>query len=272
MAHGTPLISVSTGRPLVTRTAGPFAVTLMEHAGEVRLARHRHEEAIVGLLLRGRYDERIGTRTVEPAPASLLIKPPETPHANTIGREGTDTILIQIRPAQIPAELAPLLDRPAIRHDSRFHAIGQELLAELRMGVAADTVGVAALVTELLAVAARRDGGTGHSRRQAWIPRVRELLREGPESLSLAELASLAGVDRAHLARAFRRAFGCTVGEYRRAVRMEKAARLLRESDATVGRIAAELGFFDQAHFTRAFRAVYGTTPGTSRGHPSSRS
>jgi AraC family transcriptional regulator len=271
MPTGSPIIPVSTGRPLVTCVAGPFTVTLMEHRGNVRLERHRHREAIVGLLLRGRYDERIDTRTVEPAAASLLVKPPETPHANTIGRDGTDTILIQIEPDRIPDEARRLLSDPGIRLDPRFFVIGQRLLDELRFGSGSDcrSLAITTLVTELLTVADMRSraAGVGSSRRQQWISRVRERLHERTEGLALDELASEVGVDRAHLARTFRAVFGCTIGEYLRALRMERAARRLNHTDSTVAETAAELGFFDQAHFTREFRAAFGMAPGAWRRH-----
>lgn len=267
MPRSSPLIPVSTGRPLITRVAGPFTVTLMEHRADVRLERHRHREAIVGLLLRGRYDERIENRTVEPAPASLLVKPPETPHANTIGRDGTDTILIQIDPDRIPEEARRLLHDPGIRLDPRFFVIGQKLLDELRGGSVGDSLGLTTLVTELLTLAGDlgRTAGSGHSRRQGWVSRARQLLHERTEGLTLVELAREVGVDRAHLARTFRAAFGCTAGEYTRALRLERAANRLRETDATVAETAAAFGYFDQAHFTREFRSAFGQTPGTWR-------
>lgn len=262
MSTGGPLIPVSTGRALITRAAGPFVVTLMEHNGDVRLARHRHREAIVGLLLRGRYDERLEGRTVEPARASLLIKPPETPHANHIGSDGTDTILIQVVPERIPEDHAALLSRAGIQLDERFFAFGQDIRAELLGATPADGIGLEALIDELLALAASRGrtAGVGHSRRQRWITRVREMVHER-ESLGLADLAVEAGVDRAHLARTFRAVFGCTIGEYGRAIRMQRAAERLRTTTDSIASIAASLGYFDQAHFTRAFRAAHGTTP-----------
>jgi AraC family transcriptional regulator len=267
MAPGAPLIPVTTGSSLASRAAGPFQVTLMEHFGDVRLEPHRHREAIITLLLRGRYDERLDGRTVEPARASLLIKPPETPHANRIGCEGTDTILLQVLPNVIPDEFRSVLSRSGIRLDARFFAIGREMLAELRYGAPTETLGLEALASELLSLAAEphRRAGAGYSKHQLWVTRVRERLHDTVDGPSLSELATFADVDRAHLARTFRRVFGCTIGEYTRALRMERAARWLARNDVSIAHVAAELGFCDQAHFTRAFRATYGAAPGVWR-------
>ena len=265
MSDKSPLVPVSTGRVELIRELGAFTVTLMEHARHVRLATHRHREAIVGLLLRGRYDENIEGRTVEPARASLLVKPPETPHANRIGREGTDTILIQILPDRLPEDFAPLLCRPGIHLDSRFAALGEELRTELRLH--GPDVAIEALTMELFSVAHRRGSrpGQGHSRRKRWVLQVRDRLHAEGSSASLAELAAGSDVDRAHLARTFRAVFGCTIGEYLRALRVERGADRLRQPNCTVSGVAADLGYFDQAHFTHEFKAAYGVSPGAWR-------
>lgn len=267
-----PLIPVLTGRELQTRGAGPFEVTLVEHQPGLRLERHRHAEAVIGLLLNGVYDEWLDGRMVEPMRASLLIKPPETPHANRIGRVGTHTVLIQVKPDAIPADLAGVLQRPAIHIDAKVAAIGELFVAELRRPGGPSPLALEALAYELLGIAERRgvSAGRGYSRTQAWVSRVREYVHDevahgSSRATSLADLAGAAGVDRAHLARTFRRVFGCTVGEYVRAARVERAARMLRNSRESISRIAAESGFADQSHFTNHFKSTYGAPPGAWR-------
>lgn len=257
-----------TGREIGSRSAGPFEISLVEHRGDVTLERHRHAEAVIGLLLSGVYDEWLDGRMVEPARASLLIKPPETPHANRIGRTGTQTVLIQVRPDRIPADLQEVLARPSIHIHARVAALGEDFLRELRQPGGASPIGLEALAYELLAIAHRGRGGAGvgYSPRQRWVSRVRERINDSlSEPASLADLAGHAGVERSHLARTFRVAFGCTVGEYVRAARLERAARRLRSGDEPLSRIALDLGFADQAHLTRTFRAAYGVPPGRYR-------
>ena len=81
----------------------------------------------------------------------------------------------------------------------------------------------------------------------------------------LSDVAAHARSTRAHLARSFRALFACPIGEYVRAVRLERAAQCLRESDRSPAQLATELGFFDQAHFTRVFHARCGVTPAAWR-------
>jgi AraC family transcriptional regulator len=268
MKIASPLIPVLTGRELRTRAAGPFEVTLVEHRPGLKLERHRHAEAVIGLLLDGVYDEWLDGRMVEPMRASLLIKPPETPHANRIGRVGTHTVLIQVKPDAIPEDLAGVLQRPAIHIDVRVAAVGELILRELRHPEGPSAVALESLAYELLGVAERRrsKAGIGYTRTQGWVARVREYVHDHSERrISLSELAVGAGVDRAHLARTFRRVFGCTVGEYVRAARVGRAAQMLRDSGEAISRVAAEAGFADQAHLTNQFRAAFEVTPAVYR-------
>ena len=66
-------------------------------------------------------------------------------------------------------------------------------------------------------------------------------------------------------ARAFRRRYGRSPGEYLRECRLERAAGLLRDRRLSLADIAARAGFVDQSHFTRSFRRGFGCTPGAWR-------
>jgi AraC-like DNA-binding protein len=84
------------------------------------------------------------------------------------------------------------------------------------------------------------------------------------ERLSLASLAAASGVHPTHLARAFRKHYGCTVGELQRELRVEYAMQRMSAGD-TPGAVAADAGFADQSHLTRTFRALAGNTPAAFR-------
>jgi AraC family transcriptional regulator len=122
---------------------------------------------------------------------------------------------------------------------------------------------VEGLVLQLLALG-ERESTPGKSS-AAWLSTVIEQLHERiPHAPSLGELAAAAGVHPGHLARAFRQAFGVTVCEYSRSLRLDWAAERL-DGDATLAQVALEAGFADQSHFTRAFRRHFGVTPGRYR-------
>ncbi|HEY7567438.1 MAG TPA: AraC family transcriptional regulator [Gemmatimonadaceae bacterium] len=78
---------------------------------------------------------------------------------------------------------------------------------------------------------------------------------------SLGRLAKRVGCTAPHLARVFRSTYGFTVRGWIEARRVDEGKKRLSASDASIGTIAAELGFCDQAHFARAFRRVASVSP-----------
>lgn len=90
---------------------------------------------------------------------------------------------------------------------------------------------------------------------------VRDRLRARPaESVTLDEMASVAGLDKFQLLRAFRRAFGLTPHEYHMQLRLARARRLLAEGRA-LSHVTYDAGFADQSHLTRRFKAFFDLTP-----------
>jgi AraC family transcriptional regulator len=81
------------------------------------------------------------------------------------------------------------------------------------------------------------------------------------ENLTLATLARDAGVHPTHFARAFRAAYHCSLGEFVRRARIERACEQLGRGDVSLARVANELGFYDQSHFARTFKRAVGITP-----------
>ena len=77
---------------------------------------------------------------------------------------------------------------------------------------------------------------------------------------TVAEVAEMAGTSARSLQRKLALA-GLTYSDLIEAARFEKAAKLLRTTDAKVIEVAFASGYTDPAHFTRAFRRMSGTTP-----------
>ena len=84
--------------------------------------------------------------------------------------------------------------------------------------------------------------------------------------VNLEELASLSYLSRAQLYRLFLRETGLSPTAYRNRLRIEKAKHMLRDTDCTVGEVAALLGFDSIYYFSRVFRQIAGMTPTACRG------
>jgi AraC family transcriptional regulator len=83
--------------------------------------------------------------------------------------------------------------------------------------------------------------------------------------VSLAALASDAGLSRFHFCRAFKESTGLSPHAWRRQQRLEEAKNMLRGTDASVISIAVALGYSSQTAFAAAFRKLTGDTPSNWR-------
>jgi len=81
------------------------------------------------------------------------------------------------------------------------------------------------------------------------------------EALTVDDLAGAAGLSRAHFSREFRRTFGDTPHAYLLTRRLERAAALLRGTDANVADICMAVGLESVGSFTTSFVRMFGKTP-----------
>jgi AraC family transcriptional regulator len=92
--------------------------------------------------------------------------------------------------------------------------------------------------------------------------RAIERLRSDAEAdVSLAALASDAGLSRFHFCRAFKESTGLSPHAWLRQHRIEQAMSMLRDTDESIVSIAAALGYSSQTAFAAAFRKMTGETP-----------
>jgi AraC family transcriptional regulator len=81
------------------------------------------------------------------------------------------------------------------------------------------------------------------------------------EPVSLADLASAAGLTRMHFAAQFRAATGLPPHEYLLRRRIERAQEMLVEDGASLVDVALSVGFQTQSHFTSVFKRFVGQPP-----------
>jgi AraC-like DNA-binding protein len=101
-----------------------------------------------------------------------------------------------------------------------------------------------------------------------FVPPARHLLRARDladaryfEPIAVGDMASAAGLSRAHFSREFRRAFGESPHAYLLTRRMERAAALLRTTDHSVADICFSVGLQSVGSFTTSFTRIFGVAP-----------
>jgi AraC family transcriptional regulator len=83
--------------------------------------------------------------------------------------------------------------------------------------------------------------------------------------LALTDVAHAAGLSATHFARRFKQSTGSAPHQYLMRCRVERARRLLAETDNAIAQIAFACGFAHQEHLTRVFRRLSGETPARYR-------
>ncbi|MBB6671208.1 response regulator transcription factor [Cohnella nanjingensis] len=91
------------------------------------------------------------------------------------------------------------------------------------------------------------------------------------EDLSLKDVAEWLGMSVPYLSRSFKEEIGVTFVKYLIGVRMDMAARLLRETSVQTTEAAFRVGFSDYVHFSKTFKKHFGLTPSEFRKQLSSR-
>ncbi len=102
---------------------------------------------------------------------------------------------------------------------------------------------------------------TGGLAPKALLRAIERLRSDSDADVSLAALASEAGLSRFHFCRAFKESTGLSPHAWLRQHRLEQAMNMLRDTDASVVSIAMALGYGSQTAFAAAFRRLTGETP-----------
>ncbi|MBD2871768.1 AraC family transcriptional regulator [Paenibacillus arenilitoris] len=167
------------------------------------------------------------------------------------------------------AELSP--DRPYREKlaASSVKTTADRLIAALAVAEKwnpAVSLSLQALVCELFAGLVPESATVPSSEPAGWIKGCMDYIElHATEGISVQQVAEFAGVNRSHFSYVFASQVGLPPMKYIQKVRMEKAKRFLRETDATITEIAFSLGYPSLYSFTRAFKIYFDSSPSTVR-------
>lgn len=232
------------------------------------LPRHDHARAYFCLVLRGGFTEREGRRARECRAATLIFHPPGADHSDRFGRDPSRCFNLELDNPwleRMSEEAGGFPEASVVFRRRRANWLARHLYEEFRADDPAGRLALEGLALALVADAARV-GSRVPRPAPSWIGRAVEIVRDSPAAPpGLAEIAAEVGVHPVHLARVFRRRFGCSIGEYARRLKVERAAEALRDTRLPIGRLAHRLGYADHSHFSRSFRRATGFSPSEYR-------
>lgn len=257
------------GETLRAREVAGLKLAEVAYRSRLNLQQHAHEHALFCLVLRGAHEERYGSRRHLCKPNTLTFKPAGETHSNQMQQSGARCFSIEMDSQwlkRVPPE-SEFLQSPARFSGGSPTWLATRLHREFQQPP--DQMGPLAmegLALELLAEVSRHRAPLGANGEPGWLETAREFLQEQfMQPLTLAQVAAPAGVHPVSLARAFRRAYHCTVADYVRKLRVDFACRRLAGADVPLAEIALSAGFSDQAHFCRTFKRLTGLTPSQCR-------
>jgi AraC family transcriptional regulator len=120
---------------------------------------------------------------------------------------------------------------------------------------------VEAIATVALRGASRGEGGPRAPKDPRIARAVEHMRARYVEPLSVDDLAKAAGISRFHFSRMFREEVGSAPYQYLLALRLDRAAELLRGGRCSVTEAALSVGFQDFSRFGRMFRARFRARP-----------
>ncbi|MGW0249770.1 AraC family transcriptional regulator [Nocardia goodfellowii] len=198
------------------------------------------------------------------------------------GETEAETVLLcgayQLDPARahpLLDGLPPVLHLPArLGHDASVRATVELLATELEHDRPGSSSTVIALLDVLLLLILRTWLGETNHPATGWAaalhdPGIAAALRAMHEDLArqwtIPELAAVAGMSRATLTRRFTALVERAPLAYLTWWRLTTAARLLRDTDATLAAIADQVGYTSEYAFAAAFKRQHGLAPGRFR-------
>lgn len=224
---------------------------------------HYHENPYFTFLLQGGLTEgdKKGRETY--GAGNILFHHWDESHYN---RKPTDTARgfhLEIDPVflnEYDLLLSGLQGRQSV-NDPLLKILFCRLLTESKSGNPDSGMIIESLVLEILSLLSKTplniEKGTPR-----WVGKLQEILNDHDSiNLSLDEISGLLNIHPVHLSRSFKKYFHCTLGEYVRRIKIEKAAVLILEGSRPLTSIAYDCGFADQSHLIKVFKAYMGINP-----------
>jgi AraC-like DNA-binding protein len=256
------------GHTVRRRMVNGLCLSENRYAPGARLPSHSHEHGYFCLIRRGHFEEEYAGQRRSCGPMMVAFHPPSEVHAERFADEETWSFNVEVTKPWLALwpDAAGCFDRSAAFQGGAIANLALRLYAEFQNDDTAADLAVEGLALEILANGWRQVLSRTDRSPPRWLEQVRDLLRQSfATPVSLAELARQAGVHPVHLAAAFRRHYGATVGQYVRQRRIDYARIQLSSSPTPLAEIALTAGFADQSHFSRVFKRLTGFTPARFR-------
>ena len=233
---------------------GTFRVRDTTYPASRRMRRHIDGVTRLSIVLAGTLRETAARSEVVAQAGAIVLKDGDAEHATDIGDSGSRVLSIEL-PDDTCAGTA---HRYRWRQDPSALRAGYALWHAVRSGDRRPAQDRLYDCLALMTDADERPAAPG------WLLDVKTRLEdEGDETIGTAVIAAQLGCHPVYLARAFRRAFGCSISEFRQWQRVRRVLDGCHggRDHVRLSDVAQQAGYFDQSHMWREVRRWTGLAP-----------
>lgn len=249
------------------RTSGIECRRAIYHAGSAT-GRHYHDDTNLVFSLAGSLTQSMSSRTTLLTPSTLMYVPAGEMHATSFGPRGASCFFVALDAVWLDKRFDGIKidsSEPRIVGGASYlQSVVLKMYEEFRQPDALSDVIMEGALLELFG-RWFREGQQPLREIPGWLRTIRTLLHDSfRESISLSDLSETVGVHSSHIAREFHGAYGLTVGEYVRKLRVDFVSTQLRnpgKKEISLTDLALQAGFSSHAHMSSVFRRVTGMTP-----------
>lgn len=251
------MINLSNGQYLGSNKrcyeAGGIILTETEYHSKVFEGWHSHQNIHISMIIKGgNLEERKQKETVV-QPGTLLFYHQDELHRNLHTSHPSKNINLEITGEFLQRYE---LEENNLEKMARHPDAGFNLLKIYHEAARADDF--SALSMHMLLLGLLSDTKKLHKNGPPpWLKTILDFLQDNwQQHPGLEELAKISGVNPITISKHFSSYMGCTLGEYRRKLKVQQALRLIPAGTQSLTEVACYCGFADQSHFIRNFREL----------------
>lgn len=253
-----------------TNKIAAFGLSKAIYPPNLKQPRHYHQSASLSFVSAGSFIENYERKNQIYKPLTLIVHPAKKFHSVNFYDQTVHILNIQIESEFLSrfSSLTKVLDYSTSYRSENIVWLGNRLLREFSQSDEFSALSIEGIVLEMLVELSRQTSTSvkKEPKTSVWLNQAKDFLHDNfAESIGLEEVAQSVGIHPVHLARVFRRQYGCTMGEYVRLLRLDFAKCQLTATTKPISEIAISAGFSDQSHLNKTFKSLFGLTPNEYR-------
>jgi AraC family transcriptional regulator len=254
-----------TGKPIVTKNKiTNFGLVKAVYPPNLKQPQHLHESPSLSFVMAGGFTESFERKNRMYQPLTLIVHSAQKSHSVEFYNQPVHILNIQMDSVFLSrfSSHSKILESSTSCRSENIAWLGNRLSREFSRCDELSGLAIEGIVIELLVEVSRQISGKAEPKSSPWLNQAKDFLHDNfSEAVGLEEVAKVVGIHPVHLARVFRRQFGCTMGEYVRLLRAEFVKRQLSTTNQPLCEIALSAGFSDQSHLNKTFKNLFGITP-----------